>query len=50
MGANLILYPFCGIGPIPAVAHALGLPALGVELAKKRCEQARGQTITSADL
>lgn len=50
VGAMLIFDPFCGVGTIPAVANALGLDALGVELAKKRCEQSRAQTVTSADL
>jgi hypothetical protein len=50
VGAKLVFDPFCGVGTIPAVANALGLDALGVELARKRCEQARAQTVTSADL
>jgi hypothetical protein len=48
--AKLIFDPFCGVGTIPAVANALGLDALGIELAKKRCEQSRGQVVTSTDL
>jgi hypothetical protein len=50
VGAKLIFDPFCGVGTIPAVANACGLDALGVELAKKRCEQSRGQSVTVADL
>ncbi len=50
VGAKLIFDPFCGVGTIPAVANALGLDALGIELAKKRCEQSRAQTVTTADL
>jgi len=50
VGAKLIFDPFCGVGTIPAVANALGLDTLGVELAKKRCEQSREQNVTSADL
>jgi len=50
VGAKLIFDPFCGAGTIPAVANALGLDALGIELAKKRCEQSRTQTVTPADL
>jgi len=50
VGAKLIFDPFCGVGTIPAVANALGLDALGIELAKKRCEQSRTQTVTTADL
>jgi hypothetical protein len=49
-GARLIFDPFCGVGTIPAVANALGLDALGIELAKKRCEQSREQVVTTADL
>lgn len=48
VGAKLIFDPFCGVGTIPAVANALGLDALGIELARKRCEVARAQ-IVSAD-
>jgi hypothetical protein len=50
VGAKLIFDPFCGVGTIPAVANALGLDALGLELARKRCEQSRAQTVTPADL
>jgi hypothetical protein len=50
VGAKLIFDPFCGVGTIPAVANALGLDALGIELAKKRCEQSREQTVTPAEL
>ncbi|AOS44273.1 DNA methylase [Lacunisphaera limnophila] len=50
VGAQLIFDPFCGVGTVPAVANALGLDALGVELSKKRCEQSREQTVTTADL
>jgi hypothetical protein len=48
--AKLIFDPFCGVGTVPAVANALGLDALGVELSKKRCEQSRQQAVTAADL
>lgn len=50
VGARLIFDPFCGVGTIPAVANALGLDALGIELARKRCEQSRTQTVTPAEL
>ena len=50
VGAKLIFDPFCGVGTIPAVANALGLGALGIELARKRCEQSREQTVSSAAL
>jgi DNA methylase len=41
VGANLVFDPFCGVGTVLAVANALGLDALGVELSRKRCEQSR---------
>ncbi|MCF7686988.1 MAG: site-specific DNA-methyltransferase [Cephaloticoccus sp.] len=50
VGAQLIFDPFCGVGTIPAVANALGLDALGIELARKRCELSSQQTVTPADL
>jgi len=50
VGAKLVFDPFCGVGTIPAVANALGLDALGIELARKRCEQSREQKVTLADL
>jgi len=50
VGAKLVFDPFCGVGTIPAVANALGLDALGVELAKKRCEQSREQKVKPANL
>lgn len=50
VGAKLVFDPFCGVGTVPAVANALGLDSLGVELARKRCEQSREQTVTLTDL
>ncbi len=50
VGAKLIFDPFCGVGTIPAVANALGLDALGLELARKRCEQSRAQILNPSDL
>ena len=50
VGAKLIFDPFCGVGTIPAVANALGLDAIGVELSKKRCEDSRAQVVTMVDL
>ena len=48
--AKLVFDPFCGVGTIPAVANALGLDALGIELAKKHSEQSRAQAVTAGDL
>lgn len=50
VGAKTILDPFCGVGTVLAVANALGLDAVGVELAKKRAAQARELTIPLAEL
>jgi tRNA G10 N-methylase Trm11 len=41
VGAKVIFDPFCGVGTVLAVGNTLGLDALGVEKARKRCEQAR---------
>ena len=40
-GARRVVDPFCGRGTVLAVANALGLDALGVELSSKRCRFAR---------
>jgi hypothetical protein len=39
--ATRVVDPFCGKGTVLAVANALGLHALGVELSAKRCRAAR---------
>lgn len=49
-GAKTIFDPFCGVGTVLAVANALGLPALGVEKARKRCEQARKLAVKPDEL
>jgi hypothetical protein len=48
--APVIVDPFCGVGTVPAVANALGLDAVGVELARKRAEQARLLTVRAEEL
>ena len=40
-----VVDPFCGLGTMLAVANALGLDALGVELSKKRARRARNLTL-----
>jgi hypothetical protein len=45
-----IFDPFCGVGTVLAVANALGLPALGVEKSRKRCEQARQLSVKASEL
>jgi hypothetical protein len=39
--SHTIVDPFCGHGTVLAVANAMGLSALGVELGRKRAEKAR---------
>lgn len=48
--ARIILDPFCGVGTVPAVANALGLDAIGVELNRKRAEQARQLVLAPDEL
>jgi hypothetical protein len=50
VGAKVIFDPFCGVGTVPAVANALGLDAIGVELSRKRCEQSRVLIVNQAEL
>ena len=46
IGARVVVDPFCGRGTVLAVANAMGLAALGVELSPKRCKAARSLTVT----
>lgn len=41
VGARVVVDPFCGRGTVLAVANAMGLDAVGVELSAKRCRTAR---------
>ncbi len=43
--ARVVVDPFCGRGSVLAVANALGLDAIGVDLAVKRCRAARSLVI-----
>jgi tRNA G10 N-methylase Trm11 len=47
-GARVIVDPFCGRGSVLAVANALGLDAIGVDVGAKRCRAARTLVVTSA--
>jgi hypothetical protein len=40
-GCRTVVDPFCGLGTALAVANALGMDAVGVELSRKRAERAR---------
>lgn len=42
---RVVVDPFCGKGTALAVANAMGLDAIGVELSAKRCRAARTLTI-----
>jgi len=37
-----IVDPFCGVGTVLAVANAMGMDAVGVEIVRKRARRARG--------
>ncbi|HSO31570.1 MAG TPA: hypothetical protein VLT33_03610 [Labilithrix sp.] len=43
--ARTIVDPFCGRGTVLAVANAMGLDALGVELSAQRCRAARALVV-----
>lgn len=42
---RVVVDPFCGYGTVLAVANALGLDAIGVDLGAKRCRKARSLQI-----
>ncbi|MDQ3035293.1 MAG: DUF309 domain-containing protein [Myxococcota bacterium] len=42
---RVVVDPFCGRGTVLAVANALGLAALGVDISARRCRAARSLTI-----
>jgi tRNA G10 N-methylase Trm11 len=46
----VVFDPFCGVGTVLAVANALGVDALGVELSRKRCEQSRTLRVRADEL
>lgn len=50
VGARMVLDPFCGVGTVLAVANAVGLDAIGVELNRKRCEQSRELRVRADEL
>jgi hypothetical protein len=39
--SRVVVDPFCGRGTVLAVANAMGLDALGVDISAKRCRAAR---------
>jgi hypothetical protein len=42
---SVVVDPFCGRGTVLAVANAMGLDSLGVELSAKRCRAARSLVV-----
>lgn len=50
VGVKSVVDPFCGSGTTLAVANAMGLDAVGVELDKKYCEMARKLKISQNTL
>jgi hypothetical protein len=45
VGARVVVDPFCGRGTALAVANAMGLDAVGVELSARRCKAARALVV-----
>jgi DNA modification methylase len=43
---RLVVDPFCGRGTLLAVAEAMGLPSLGIEISARRCRAARSLVVT----
>lgn len=48
--AKRVIDPFAGVGTVLAMANALGMDALGVEISGKRCRKARNLVITDEHL
>jgi hypothetical protein len=46
---RLVVDPFCGFGTVLAVANALGLDAVGVDLAPRMCRHARELQVELSD-
>jgi hypothetical protein len=44
--ADCVIDPFCGVGTVCAMANALGMKSIGVELSVKRCKKARALNLT----
>ena len=46
-GARCIMDPFCGQGTVTAMANALGVDSVGIEISPKRCRRASSLDLTS---
>jgi hypothetical protein len=49
VAARRVVDPFCGKGTVLAVANALGLNALGIDVSAKRCRAARKLGVTALE-
>ena len=47
LGAQVVVDPFCGVGTVLAVANAMGMDAIGVELVARRCKKARSLQVSA---
>ncbi len=47
---DTVVDPFCGHGALLAIANALGLSAIGVDLSAKRCRAARRATVDGLEI
>jgi hypothetical protein len=47
IAARVVVDPFCGRGTVLAVANAMGLDSVGVDLSAKRCRAARALVVTN---
>ncbi len=47
---RMVVDPFCGYGTVLAVANALGLDAIGVDLSSRMCRTARALSIAAEEL
>ena len=43
---NVIVDPFCGVGTILAMANAVGVDSIGIEISDRRCRKARRLSLT----
>lgn len=50
VGAKVIFDPFCGVGTVLAVANTEGVDAIGVELSRRRSEEARALQVHRHEL
>jgi hypothetical protein len=44
--SDVIVDPFCGVGTIIAMANAVGVDSIGIEISDRRCRKARRLSLT----